>query len=144
MGIPNYIKFSTTYCSWSNMKTRCFNSNKDSYKHYGGRGITVCNHWLKFDNFLEDMGERPDGMTLDRIDNDGNYKPSNCQWATQKQQCRNKRGNRIMFLEEQSHCLREWADILKVSYGLLENRIRRGWTDYQTLTIPKGGRRCEK
>ncbi len=67
-----------TYNSWRSMKQRCLNSNSPDYNHYGGRGIMICERWMVFENFLADMGERPKGMTLDREDNDGHYKPSNC------------------------------------------------------------------
>lgn len=80
------------YKSWSVMINRCINPNCPSYPDYGGRGITVCDRWkYSFENFLEDMGERPEGMSLDRKDNDGNYEPSNCRWATGTQQEFNKR-----------------------------------------------------
>jgi hypothetical protein len=82
-------KRTPVYGSWFNMKQRCLNHNNPAYKNYGGRGITVCERWMKFKNFLEDMGERPEGKTLDRIDNDGNYEPSNCKWSTPKEQANN-------------------------------------------------------
>lgn len=87
---------SAIYVAWVSMKQRCFNSNHPGYKDYGGRGVTVCDRWADdgFINFLKDMGNRPDGLTLDRIDNDGNYEPSNCRWATQEQQNINKRPSR--------------------------------------------------
>ena len=83
---------SSTYRSWENMKDRCINSTSSNFKYYGGRGIKVCDRWLNsFQNFLSDMNEKPVGTSLDRIDNDGNYEPSNCRWATFKQQAQNRR-----------------------------------------------------
>jgi hypothetical protein len=89
-GHTSRLGVSPTYSSWHSMKARCLNKKVHTYKYYGGRGITVCERWLKFENFLEDMGERPNGFSIDRIDNNGNYEHSNCRWTTQKEQQRNK------------------------------------------------------
>lgn len=82
------------------MKTRCTNPRADNYSYYGGRGISFCERWKSFENFLHDMGEVPDGLTLDRINNDGNYEPGNCRWATRKEQRHNRRDT----------CGERWSD----------------------------------
>jgi len=84
-------KFSGEYHSWSSMLTRCLNSRSNAYKYYGGRGITVCERWRVFENFLADMGPRPSGFSLDRINVNENYEPSNCRWATASMQSKNRR-----------------------------------------------------
>ena len=82
---------SSTYISWQCMGSRCNNPKAAGYAYYGGRGIKVCERWHQFENFLADMGERPEGMTLDRVDSNGNYGPGNCRWATYSDQSRNQR-----------------------------------------------------
>ena len=85
------MSHSSEYYIWSSMKDRCLNKNNHAYPIYGGRGVTVCERWLKFENFYADMGDRPDGLTLDRRNNDAGYSPSNCRWATRIEQARNQR-----------------------------------------------------
>ena len=114
--------------TWSGMKTRCTNQNEPAWKHYGGRGITVCERWISFENFLEDMGEPPTLLhTLDRIDNDGNYEPGNCRWATRVEQARNRRGAINVTLNGETKPLIEWAGNNLSLYKKMHRRITDGW-----------------
>lgn len=135
-------KRSKTYYSWEGMKKRCYNKKSNNYKNYGGRNpsITVCKRWLKFENFLEDMGERPKNKTLDRIDNNGNYCKSNCRWATRKQQCRNTRQNRIILYNGKIQCSIEWAEELGIKPSTLRKRISRGDSAEKALRPIKKGK----
>ena len=98
-------KGNPTYQCYQDMRQRCLNRRCVAFKNYGGRGITICERWDSFENFLSDMGEKPDGLTLERNDNDGNYEPSNCRWATRQEQRRNTRTcNYIEYNGERSCC----------------------------------------
>lgn len=120
---------SHTYRSWETMKARCHNERNPSYKDYGGRGVTVCMEWLNFDQFLADMGERPRGTTLDRIDVNAGYCKENCRWSTTKKQQRNKRNNRLISFNGELIPLVDLAEKTGVPYQRLWERIvRRGWS----------------
>ena len=127
----------TTFRAWSEMLKRCTNTSCKAWNNYGGRGITVCEQWRTFDAFFANMGEKPPGLELDRIDNNGNYEPSNCRWATRKEQARNKRTNRIIEYEGRAQCLAAWADEFNLSYSLLYGRLSRGWSIKRAITMPK-------
>jgi hypothetical protein len=88
-----------TYSIWITMRQRCSDHNSRDYKNYGGRGISICREWDNFEGFYKDMGKCPDGLSLDRINNDGNYEKSNCQWATRKQQNNNRRDNTTFLID---------------------------------------------
>ena len=123
-GRTHGMKHTRTYSLWEAMLSRIRYGRSD----YAGRGITVCDAWLKFENFYSDMGEAPDGMSLDRINNDGNYEPSNCRWATRQQQNTNKRNNVFIEWQGKRQTIREWERELSMKSTTLRNRFRLGWT----------------
>ena len=120
------------YIAWRGMMTRCTNPNEPRWDDYGGRGIIVCERWTGPDgyaNFLADMGRRPSRRhSLDRKDNDGNYEPENCRWATKKEQARNKRNSRRIEAAGAIRCLAEWEELLRLYARLIQALIRRGVT----------------
>jgi len=118
-------KYTFSYVSWENMKSRCNNPNRNGYKDYGGRGITVCKRWDKFENFYEDMGDRPKGMTLERTDNEGDYSPNNCTWATHTEQSRNSRHNVMIKYQGKTQCMSVWAEELGINYKALWFRLQK-------------------
>jgi len=122
---------------WSKMKGRCLNKNQIDYKHYGGRGIQLCDRWLKFENFSEDIKKIPKGLSLDRIDNNGNYEPKNIKLSTQKEQCRNKRTNIFCTINGIKKTAIEWCEIKKMSYATFQYRIyTRKMSVFDALTKP--------
>jgi len=122
------------YTTWALMKSRCNKKNNADYGNYGERGVSVCREWKDFSVFVKDVGERPNGTSLDRIDNDGNYCPENVRWATQKQQCRNSRSNRMLTFNGETMCVAEWAEKLGVSSGLIYDRLNKlGWSTKRAL-----------
>lgn len=114
--------------SWCGMIQRCTDTNHVKYHRYGGRGIKVCDRWLQsFELFFEDMGPRPTGMTLDRINNDGHYEPGNCRWATNEEQANKRSTNRVIEHNGEKKTVSEWAQYIGISYSALQSRIERGW-----------------
>jgi len=111
------------YMSWSNMKNRCLNKNHPKFKNYGYRGITICSEWTKFENFYKDIGERPVGKTLDRIDNNGNYNKENCKWSTNKEQSNNRRDNHLIAYEGKTQNMKQWSEELEIEYNTLIHRL---------------------
>ncbi len=130
-------KFSPEYYTWASMRTRCTNPNHSSFKNYGARGITVCPQWASFEQFLADMGPRPEGKTLDRIDTSGNYEPSNCRWATYSEQGSNRRTCVYATLGGVTKPLQVWAAALGISMSTVWPRIyRQKLTPEEALTRP--------
>ncbi len=129
---------SPTYKSWHMMKQRCTNPTNKQYKDYGGRGIKVCKKWFSFTGFLADMGVRPEGTSLERLDNNKGYNAKNCVWATKKAQQRNRRTNRWLTLGSETKLLSEWAEQLGVPPHTISSRIDvYGWPIEIALTKPK-------
>jgi len=118
-----------TWQAWKDMKARCFNTKLRNYHRYGGRGITVCERWLKFENFLEDMKVRPDGMTLEREDNNGNYEPGNVVWASRFTQARNTRRNRYVTIDGVTKTIAEWAAQVGMNRSAIRHRLEAGWNE---------------
>ena len=131
-------KMTPTYKSWNSMRYRVKAMSKA--KHYGH--IKICSRWLTFSNFLHDMGERPSGCSLDRIDNNGNYEPDNCRWSTPKEQANNRRTNRVLALDGVSHTLAEWAKKTGLKQSTISMRLHRyGWSVKKALTTLVRGKR---
>lgn len=130
--------FTPTYRSWAGMIARCSIRNSRVYSRYRGRGISVCERWrASFAYFLEDMGERPEATSIERIDNDGNYEPGNCKWATRIEQGSNKRNNRILTIDGVSRTMAEWSrESGAVGYKTIKDRLRHGWNHSEAVFSP--------
>jgi hypothetical protein len=127
--VTHGMRNSVEYRTWTHIKSRCYNPNVPEYDRYGGRGISVCSRWLEsFDNFLSDMGPRPSAShSIDRFpDNDGNYEPGNCRWATNKEQNNNTRANRKIAIEGETKNMSQWADAIGVPREVVFKRLKRG------------------
>ena len=122
------------YNSWRGMKDRCTNPKHSAYARYGGRGITVCDRWLEsFENFYADMGDRPEGLTLDRIDNDGPYSPNNCRWASRKEQSWNSSAVRLLDREGDARSISSWAESCGVNIATMLWRLKK-WPTNTAIT----------
>lgn len=117
----------STYDTWSGMVQRCTNPKSKSFPAYGGRGISVCPEWLQFQEFARDMGERPEGLQLDRIDNDREYSKANCRWATPLENGNNKRNNVRLTAGGETRSLSEWSRFLGKPLSTIFSRHYRGW-----------------
>lgn len=139
---PNYkhgLRNTRLFRIWGNMKTRCHNHRSPSFKDYGERGITVCDEWRNdFQAFYDwSMSHGyEDHLTIDRIDNDGNYCPENCRWVNMKEQTRNTRRNHLVEIDGEIRSLIEWCEIFEINYRTVQDRLKRGWTQEDALMLP--------
>ena len=126
------------YSIYRSMKYRCYYKNNPSYNNYGGRGISVCEEWLNdfmaFYNWAMDNGYK-DGLTIDRINNNGNYEPSNCRWATRKQQQNNMRSNVFLEVDGEKHTIAEWSEITGLNHSTICGRLRRGKSPKEAIKV---------
>ena len=127
---------SGSYQSWHGMMQRCTNPNNKKYSRYGGRGITVCDRWKDYSAFLEDMGPRPEKLTIERLDNSKGYSKSNCKWATKAEQNRNHCRNRLLTYQGRSMIAPDWAKELGLPMSCISGRLKRGWSVDKALSLP--------
>lgn len=135
---PSDGNYCAEYNIWNHMNARCANPNAREFPGYGGRGITVCERWrTSFFSFLSDVGPRPSTKhSIDRIDNNGNYEPANCRWATREEQANNKRTNRFVMLRGERMTIANCARLTGVPYDTLRERIRKGWETERAVSQP--------
>ena len=128
---------SPEYLSWSMMLQRCTNKKAPNFRDYGGRGITVCRRWLRFENFFADMGTRPAGASLGRLNNEKNYSPDNCAWQTRIEQNNNMRSSALISWRGETLTIANWARRLQMSHKLLRSRMQEhGWSPERAFTEP--------
>jgi hypothetical protein len=121
---------------WRQMIARCYLPSHAPYRHYGGRGIRVCVRWHTYENFVQDMGHRPPGRMLDRINNDGNYEPGNCRWATPSESSQNRRTARYLQFRGELRSLTQWSRHLNLNVSSIRKRLELGWSVEQALATP--------
>ena len=132
------LRYTEEYGIWLGMKTRCNNTNNKDYKNYMGRGIKLCKRWEKFENFYQDMGIRPKGLQLDRIDNNGNYEPANCRWTSIQTQANNRNNNIHITIDNQTKTIAQWARERNIIYNKVWNRINESnWSPAKALELEK-------
>lgn len=127
------------YAVWMAMRARCQNPNNKGYANYGGRGIRVDPRWEDFDQFVRDMGPKPENSrecSIERVDNDGPYSPENCVWGNRKQQNRNKRSSRLVTLDGETKTMAEWCDIYGNSVSTVSSRLGKGMSEAQAIKTP--------
>lgn len=130
-------KYPLAYTSWTEMNKRCNCPTSKRYQSYGGRGIKICKRWRAFATFYADMGERPKGMSLERLNNNGHYTPKNCKWADATQQANNRRSSRKILFNGTEKTLAEWSRIVKLPSYLIQERISRlKWSVEKSFTTP--------
>jgi len=126
-----------TYQVWCDMKMRCYNANCLNFKNYGARGIVVCELWLNsFENFFKDMGPKPDGLTIERNDVNGNYEPSNCRWASRLEQSWSRRDVVKLTIDGKTMPVEVWAREVGLNADTIRNRLRRGWDAERAVKAP--------
>lgn len=135
-----------TFKIWTGMMSRCYVKKNTGYKQYGAKGVTVCERWkTSFINFLNDMGERPAGLSLDRIDGTRGYSPENCRWATRKQQRENQNRKIIeATIDGVRRPMKEWAKLKGFYYSTIHQRIKTGYTPEEALSYPPGGKKSRR
>ena len=132
---------SPTYTSWRAMVDRCTQPSHTKWAQYCGRGTRVCERWMNFEAFLADMGSRPPGTSLDRVDNDGNYEPGNCRWATASEQSLNRSITRVLTHPDgRTMALTEWARVSGLQVGTLWKRLKSGWSIERAVASPAARR----
>jgi hypothetical protein len=122
------------YAIYRSMMQRCYDKNSQAYNRYGGRGINVCDQWQQFEGFYDAMGDKPKDMSLDRIDNNGDYSPENVKWANAKTQANNRKSNVVLEHNGKKQTMQQWSDELGLKVGTVWARLNRGWNISQALT----------
>ncbi len=140
------LLYPTEYSSWCAILQRCYQTSSKSYRRYGGAGVRVCKRWHNFAHFVDDMGPRPPGLTIERIRNGEGYHPDNCRWATKQEQGRNRLDNHRIRYKGETKCLVEWCEMLGISHHTMQARLKRGWTVARAFSTPlrgSGSSSCE-